>query len=279
VRNSIYLFVDSGAYSAFTRGQPIDLNEWIGFCKKMQRKKPDTMVVNLDVIGAPGEDTGEQSYRNWKIMREAGLDPLPVYHVNSDPKWLKKYMRQTDYVGLGAIADMITHRRMWALDRIWEDYFIDGQRMPKTRVHAMGVTSFPLIRRYPWFSVDSTSWLQAGMYGKIFVPHLKDGEWDYARKPYQMNVSSKSPKLKDKKLHIQNLPPHLRAVLDRFIKENGFVLGKSKMVNGEEEVLESGLANNYYDRCFINSLFYARFIHTLPWPRPFSASRPKGLFV
>ena len=274
-----HLIVDSGAYSAFTlKKGPIDLQEYIAFVHKMLRRKPDAEYVNLDVIGAGTQDTGELSYNNWMEMRKNGLTPLPVYHVNADIKWLKKYLAQTDYVALGAIADMVTHRRMLALDRVFEDYLIEKRtRLPKFRTHAMGVTSFPLIQRYPWFSLDSTSWLQAASYGKIFVPRLKGGQWDYARAPYQMNMSFLSPSLKDRKVHIQNLTPHMRAVLDKYIADMGFVLGKSKFVDKVEEVVEPGLANSYYHRRYANALFFARFVGAMAYPRPFSAFRPLSL--
>lgn len=277
--NKIHLFVDSGAYSAVRLGQPINLEEYIDFCKDLVRRCPTAQYVNLDIIGKGTEDTGEESYVNWMKMKEAGLNPLPVYHVNADVKWLVKYLKRVDYIGLGAIANTVTQRRMWSLDRIWEDYLIDKPtRLPAFKIHAMGVTSFPLMQRYPWYSIDSTSWLQVGMYGKIFVPRLRNNQWAYDAKPYQMFVSTSSPKIKKRGIHIANLTPHLRSVLDRYIAENGFILGSSKVKDGEETVIESGLANDYYARYHLNARFYARFVTSMPWPRVFKAGKPEGLF-
>ena len=275
------LVVDSGAYSASTKKQTIDLDEWIAFCLKVQKKRPDVEFVNLDVIG-----DGGASYDNWVKMVKAGVNAIPVYHLVTEEKWLVKYMESgAEYVGLGAIANMETNIRIWSLDRIWETYLIDSDRMPKIKVHGMGLTSFPIMRRFPWYSVDSTAWLQAAMYGKIFVPHVTAGQWDYNRAPYQITLSLKSPKLKMKGLHITNVSPTKRQVLDKYIHENGFVLGETKAVTDPktkeiaEEVIKPGLQNNYEQRCAINLKFFARYTQACPWPRPFKKKKPVGLGI
>lgn len=267
------LMIDSGAFSAFHQKKPLDVFEYIEYLLKVVEEYPEAEYVNLDVIGGDGSD----SYRNWSIMRAAGLNPLPVYHVSTDPKWLKRYMRHTDSIGLGAIANMSTQKRTWALDRIWHEYLVDPDRMPKVKVHAMGVTSFPLMQRYPWYSIDSTSWLQAAMYGKLFIPHTTNGQWDYNRKPYVIGVSSRSPMTKERGQHISNLPPRMKQHLMRYIEMVGFKYGKSKFVDGKEEILVPGLSNRYEKRCELNVLFYAKFVKLLLWPRRFEITPPEGL--
>lgn len=274
------LIVDSGAYSASTRkgSKPINLQEYIAYLHRWKAVDPTMQYVNLDVIPTNGEDTGKLSYMNWREMRAQGLDPVPVFHANSDIKWLKKYLDNTNYVAVGAIADVNTDKRMRALDKVFEDFFLDRNRMPKVRVHAMGVTSFPIMRRYPWFSVDSSSWIGIAMYGKIFGCHVKDGKWDYEKKPYQMNLSTKSDRKKKKGLHLTTLAPAAQKTIERYVNDCGFKLGKSHFEGVEEIVDERGVSNNYYDRSYINALFYARFLHTMRWPRAFGHRRPQGFF-
>ena len=138
---TIKLCIDSGAYSAFTKGKVIDVDEYIQYLHNLLDTYPDydIVYVNLDVIG-----DGAGSYKNWKIMREAGLTPMPIYHATTDIKWLKRYLKITDHIGLGAISNMSSAKRTWALDRLWDDYLTDDEGMPEVKVHGMGITSFPL---------------------------------------------------------------------------------------------------------------------------------------
>lgn len=276
----IPLMIDSGAYSAYTNKSEIDIDKYINFCHEELIKYPNITYVVLDIMGE-----GEPTYRNWKIMKKAGLNPLPIYHVSTDVKWLKKYLRQTDYIGIGAIANLSSQKRMISLDRIWETYLIDENSMPKYKIHGMGITSFSLMRRYPWYSIDSTSWLQIGIYGKILLPKYRKGCWIYDGDPFTIGFSTKSPTKKEKGKHIDNVSLLEKDLLMRYLKNVGFKLGKSKFIEKEkkgkkimkEEIIEEGISNNFEQRCFLNALYYSKYSQTLPYPRPMKTKRIKGL--
>lgn len=269
----IPVMVDSGAYSAWTKKESLDLDGYIAYIHAMLKKDPDILYVNLDVIG-----DGKGSYDNWREMVRQGLNPIPVYHVVTEVIWLEKYLKKVDYIGLGAIVKMSSDARTISLDRIFEDYLIDEERMPKFKVHGMGITSFPLMKRYPWYSIDSTSWLQAGMYGKVLLPRRRNGEWAYTTNPRVLSFSNQSPSVKEKGKHFDNVSPHERHLLKMYLEETGYKEGVSKMVDGEEVVVGAGVYNRWEPRTFLNALYFARFVSQLPWPRPFNAERPKGLF-
>lgn len=250
-----FLMVDSGAFSAHTQGKPIALDEYMAFCHKLQRKMPSAIYVNLDVISSKDAsvDVGKLSYENWQTMKRNGLEPLPVFHLHTDLKWLGKYMAETDYIALGAVVLQKTNKRKaHALSHVWEQ-LVDKDRNPLIKVHGMGVTSFELMRNYPWFSIDSTSWLQAAIFGKVLIPHRKNGAWDYDRKPHVLDVSSKSPKVGDRE-HIKNLRPLVKQEVERYVRENDYEL--------------AALAEDPYARMCLNALFYTRFVRLLTWPRP-----------
>ena len=81
-KNKVHLFLDSGAFSAYTLGIEINIYEYIEFIK--QHKNIIDMYANLDVI-ATGNTLNDKKYaaektlQNQKIMEEAGLSPLPVF--------------------------------------------------------------------------------------------------------------------------------------------------------------------------------------------------------
>ena len=272
---SIPIFIDSGAFSAFTRNVVIDLGEYIAFLRDILLKMPTVVCANLDIIPkSGGRDTGKESYQNWKRMRAEGLDPVPVYHVNSDPCWLERYLDQTDYIGLGAMARIPGRKRLSILDRLWTKYLVNSDGMPRVRVHGMAMTSFGLLRRYPWYSVDSTSWLKASSFGGVCVPVRTGGKWDYNRPPVKIYVSDKSGMLGSRTEHFCNLPPNQRAVLEAYMAEVGVPMGVS---TDELESVENGVSNDYWFRCKVNALFYVRTFQSLPWPRPFTIRRTEGM--
>src|SRR5262245_61823251 len=101
--------IDSGAYSAWKRDQPIDLAAYIKFLKRFGAYID--VAVSLDVI--PGERgeyefdqqcieaAAQQSYENHLRMKDTGLRPVPVYHQGDDVRWLHRYLDDGEtYVGL-----------------------------------------------------------------------------------------------------------------------------------------------------------------------------------
>ena len=264
------IFIDSGAFSAWTQKKPIDIDSYIAFLHEVLKKDKRMVYANLDVIG-----DGKASYQNWKEMRSQGLNPLAVYHINTDIKWLKKYLDRTAYVGIGAMARTPDSKRRMALDRIWGEFLTDSNGMPTIHVHGFGLASFELMGRYPWYSIDSTSWMIPGIYGKIYVPSRLNGEWRYDMK-FVMGCSPDTSLRCWKGNHFENVGPLQRKNLMDYLKETGFKYGKSKVVDGEEEIVVPGISNDRDIRCFITALLFSRYVQTLKWPRAFT--RRGGLF-
>ncbi len=152
-------FLDSGAFTVSQKGITIDIEEYIAFIKRW-RKLIDVYAA-LDVVG-----DGEASYRNWKAMLRAGLDPLPVFH-DGEPRWiLEKYAQVTNYIGLGAVAFKSTKARLLFFDQVFS-LFPDPSEIG---FHGFGVLDEKLLLRYPWKSVDATTVLVQARYGGIFYP-------------------------------------------------------------------------------------------------------------
>lgn len=179
------LMLDSGAYSAYRKGKVIDIDKYIAFIRRFGYLF-DT-CINLDVIG-----DGKASYQNWIYMRKQGVNTMPVYHIGTDIKWLKKYLKKTDYIGLGAIANLSSVRRLKSLSEIWKNYLINPEtKLATHKVHGMGLTAIAIIERYPWYSVDSISpILQAG-YGGIYLPRIEKTGFNFLKLD-MYKISSKS---------------------------------------------------------------------------------------
>ncbi len=268
--------VDSGAYSAFRKGLEIDIDEYIKFLKEKIVMHTEVVYINLDVIG-----DGEASYKNWIYMRKKGLNPIPVFHVGSDDSLLQKYLEKTDHIGIGALANLTARRRLPFLDRIWTKYLLDEKLMPKYKVHGLGVTSFGLMARYPWHSLDSTSWFRAGIYGKLMMPQYIKGEWRFDLKPKLIGITH-GHRIKEAGKHFDTISPEEQKVVSLYLKSMKVKMGKSKFrkVEGKDKeiVIEGGISNDHRIRCFLNAIFFSKFMALLPYPRPMVGRVPKGFF-
>lgn len=253
------LMIDSGAYSAWRKGETLSVDEYVRFIYDNGLNRPGVIVVSLDVI-----NEGQASYENWKEMRKQGIEALPVYHVATDVRFLKLYLKEVQYIGIGAIANLDSNRRRISLDRIWQDFLIDCDNMPFVRTHGMGITSFSLMKQYPWFSVDSTSWLMNGAYGKIYVPKKVGGDFSYTDTPLIIPISDDSSLVTKKGKHFKTMSS---ALVDH-------VTGYLDHLNVPIEEVRQ----NHVVRCEVNAFFFSQFASNMEWPRPFVSYRRPGFF-
>ena len=187
------IFLDSGAFSAYTLGVDIDLP---GYCDYIQRnsdiiKIEDGVVLAsvLDGIGDP-----QETYENQLAMESLGVRPLPCFHAGEDERYLEWYVKNYEYITLGGMVGSSTKQLMIWLDRMWDKYLTDSSGNPRLKVHGFGITSIPIMERYPWWSCDSSSWIQSAAYGTVITP-------DYGT----MSVSEKSPSRHDAGQHVSTL--------------------------------------------------------------------------
>lgn len=142
---------------------------YIAYVKKNEKRLYG--YVNLDVIFNP-----QKSWDNQKYMESCGLKPLPVYHFGEDCSWLKKYMDNHDYIGVGGLGQDITKDKFISTfgDETWR-YILSSKQ--KIRIHGFAVTSFELLKRYDWATVDSvvgSSMLLIREHGRIRLETIEE---------------------------------------------------------------------------------------------------------
>ena len=84
------------------------------------------------------------------------------------------------------------------------DEICDDDGMPRNKIHGFGVTAIGIVRRYPFYSVDSTSCIMAGSMGSVYVPLKDKSGFIYDQNPLILGVSGKSPK-KGANMHYDSL--------------------------------------------------------------------------
>lgn len=137
-------FWDSGAFSAFSLKKPINLYTYCRFIRDHELK----IYASLDVIGSP-----EKSHDNYEYMkREFNLNPIPCFHIGEEYKHLDRIL-DVPYIALGGMV-MASDIESW-LDKVMNYIYT---RQPGIKIHGFGMTDANLILKYPWYSVDSSSW-------------------------------------------------------------------------------------------------------------------------
>lgn len=298
-KKKVELFLDSGAYSAWSQGKEININEYIDFIKK--HEDVITVYANLDVIGNP-----EATWKNQMIMEDAGLHPLPVFHYGEDIMWLKRMLkRKYEYMSLGGMVPISTPDLIHWLDDLFLNYICDESGMPLVKIHGFGLTSLRLMLRYPWYSVDSTSWVVTGRMGSIYIPRYRNGKWIYDEDSWKIAVSNRSPNNKEAGKHITTMSIMEKEILMNYITEKGYKLGQSeyKMVEQGYElednerwvekkpldkvtkreveiIIEAGVSNRYQLRDEMNIIYFLDLENSMPeWPWPFKIEEiQKGFF-
>ena len=207
------IFLDSGAFSAMTQEVTIDL---VRYCRFIKDNLDLFEVVSvLDAIG-----DADQTYQNLKEMERRGIDTLPCYHYGEPIEVLEYYAANYDYVTIGGMVPISTPQLRFWLDRLWSKVLTNEDGGPRLKVHGFGLTSAPLMARYPWYSVDSSSWVQLGGMGNIFLPEFGT-----------IAVSEHAPQRKEAEKHIDNLPfEHQEVVLD-YIDELGFDIDRLRTLH------------------------------------------------
>lgn len=209
--DKIQVFLDSGAFSAYTQGIKVDIK---AYCDYIKRNK-DIIIVDdgclcasvLDSVGDP-----MQTWQNQQTMERLGVRPLPCFHFGEDPRWVEWYVANYDYITIGGMVPISTPQlRRW-LDRIWEKHLTDGSGRAKIKVHGFGLTTPELMQRYPWHSVDSTAWIMAASNGTIMFPQI--GKY--------VSISRRSPSIKVDGRHLDTLPDIQKQALLDLIHERGF---------------------------------------------------------
>lgn len=164
------IFIDSGGFSAATQGVEINLLEFCAFLKK--HKDLITVYANLDEIGNP-----ELTYERQQMMEAEGLEPIPVFHTGESIDWLKRYIDEGyDYIALGGMVPYARDKKK--LIQWMSACFNEVEKSGcKVGFHGFGMTTWDLMRAYPWKSVDSSSWCSGFRYGQVYLFDDKIGRF------------------------------------------------------------------------------------------------------
>jgi len=171
------LFIDSGAFSVAHNGKTVDIDAYIAYIND----RPDIPIfVELDEIPFPvlnsttAKQCSEGSWKNYLYMKERVKHPgylLPLYHFGEPKDGLRRILntevngKLPEYIGIGGRHGVSTKLQNEYFHEIFS--IIQASDNPDVKVHAFGMTVLRLLEKFPFYSADSTTWLQLGINGNI----------------------------------------------------------------------------------------------------------------
>lgn len=256
----VELMLDSGAFGAWTRGQEIDVEDYIVFVREYGHLFHT--IVNLDVI--PGdfgrtktpqdvEIGAVRSYENLQAMKDAGIPAIPVFHQGERWCHLERLLEDGEpYIGISPSGDSISMNHGW-FDEVFTR-ITDSEGRPYVKTHGFGVTAVPVLFKYPWYSFDSVTWVIKSGYGCIFIPNTNSLGFDYTSPPVSVWVTGSERKNDRYEMEMQG--PSIIDLTRKYI----------------EEVVGTDMFNLRYDpyiRMEAMATYYQQLSKILPY-KPFS---------
>ena len=152
-RDKIRFLMDSGAFTAFSGGKPIALDDYCGFIRDLPFKP--WRYFTLDVIGDP-----EATRRNYRVMLERGFEPVPICTAGGDYADMDEYFKTSSLVGIGGLVHQKPATKLCMVAQAMKA--ANGRP-----VHLLGFTGVQAIKKFKPYSADSSSWLSASRYGQL----------------------------------------------------------------------------------------------------------------
>ena len=237
------IFLDSGAHSLYEQDvkkmkkgyayfETDEFWEYVdNYCDFIRKYRSSLAVyVNVDVIFRPD--------LSWKVYRymvdTQKLKPLPVVHFDVHArKYLKKYMDECEYIGLATLGSEVNVTQYMPYGDELFTMLCDDKGRVQWKTHGFATTALRLLLRYPWYSVDSSTFRLEAAFGGIFVPNWRDGKWSYLEQPKRVCLSalSGSSTIYNKYGgHYNRMTDVDKALVNKYIDHLGYTIGASKYI-------------------------------------------------
>lgn len=234
------LVVDSGAYSAWSRGKQFDMEEYINFLNSNDVIEQAFWCAEADVIpGSFGVDPTEEeramapqkSWENYLYMTQNVKIPkkiVPIFHQGEDFKYLKQMLEyrfedgdHIPYIGISPRNDVHVNEKTKWYNIVWK--IIKESSNPNVLTHNFGMTSIALMEQFPSCSSDSTSWIRYASFGNIII--ATSGK---------MKAVVVSDRRKHDPDHIYNQSQAVKDEVEKICKEIGYGLNINELVEHDE---------------------------------------------
>lgn len=161
-KDGFKLLLDSGGFVARTKGKTVSVHQLSRYINKHQLK----YAFNLDTNDV------KETLENQKFL-ESNCECyiIPIYHLSdylNERELLQDFLKYP-YIAIGGVAGEGS-----AIKLQHEFYkYVFRHTADRVAVHGLGITSKRILELYPFYSVDSTSWLSAARFGNVSTTENK----------------------------------------------------------------------------------------------------------
>ena len=171
---ALRFLLDSGAFTAFSSGKPIKLDDYCFFLDNLPFKP--WKYFALDVIGDK-----DQTIKNYDTMLSRGFDPLPIFTHGSSFDVIDYYYSKTDYIAYGGLVNQPKNSLIYYINEF-------QKKVAGRKSHLLGYTSMAGVKNFKPYSCDSSSWEGGARFGNadIYVGNgnmVKASKKDFITKP------------------------------------------------------------------------------------------------
>lgn len=149
------ILLDSGAYSAFTKGKHVNVLDYIEYIRA--NRDYLTSYVSLDVIG-----DSRMTMLLFTFMQSAGLRPIPVIHYGEDLRLMDYYrmLGSSPLVALGGTVPVRDKKMVaaWCTEV--------KRQYPDTDLHLLGSNSKVILGSGALTSCDASTWYMQAVNGR-----------------------------------------------------------------------------------------------------------------
>ena len=176
--------LDSGGFVARTKGIIIKVEDYARYINAVGATK----AFNLDTNDL------QETLDNQKYLEEhcPSCYIIPIYHLSDyleDKELLNRFIAEGyPYIGIGGVAGEGSPVK---LQNQFYNYIFSVTR-DKIKLHGLGITGEPILRAYPWYSVDSTSWLSFARYANSKANSKKMSQVKAKQKHYLENTQEEA---------------------------------------------------------------------------------------
>ena len=158
-----HVMIDSGAFTAFTKGRPVDREQYAKFLKHWEGYYDYAMT--LDVIG-----DAEATEANLQWLLDKGFPVIPVYTARAPLSELESLAQRFDYIAYGGLVGVPKNLQMRALK-----VATDIAAQENCRVHALGQASARTFTQTVTYSGDSSKASAAPMTNAVALTDFTTG--------------------------------------------------------------------------------------------------------
>ena len=210
--NADYSYVKTKEFKKF-------LDDYIAHCHEY--KNLYEFYVTLDIINNP-----EESWRITEYMESCGLMPMPVFHNGEDICWLEKMVERYPYIGISGLGQDITKAKFKPFGDACFKVICDRHGRPKCQVHGFAMGTPEILKMYPWYSADQSTWTYMARVGSLLVPKpvfqgMELMSHDYLSLYKVIPVTNRRDV---EKFHVNNLSESMNRVVMSYLQQNNIDL-------------------------------------------------------